>query len=1059
MSKRDKKEKEINPEVEILKEQNVALESISIRQAQIASNLRLMTITLNQSGEAIFWIDEKGKFTYVNDKACEILGYTYNEFLNLCVSDIDPNFPSEKWPEQWEKIKKQNSFLFESTVRTKKGSTFPIEIMANYIKFKDQEYHVAFIRDISQRKEIERELIHKSEFELLVTQISSDFVKTSLDRLDEKIIDSLKKIGEFSEVDRSYLFQFSDNGKLMDNTHEWCREGIPPQIQNLKGIIIKDELPYFDKTFKKHDVFYTINIDELPDEAKLEKEHLKRQDIKSIVAVPIVLGSSLVGLLGFDSVKFPKKWSAEDIALLKIVGEIFFSTIERQNSWKSLEESEEKFRTLAGQSPNMIFINQKGKIVYINDLCEEVMGYSREEFLSPDFDFLSLIAPESLDKVKQNYKKHQEGKETIATEYTVINKQGQRIEAIYNTKIIQYENEPAILGVITDISKRKKIEKSLERRLRLEETVSTISSRFIGSAKIDEAITAAVDDIGNFLKASHSYIFLFTDETPSEKYKDLLADHEIVPQIKVLKNFPSESIPWWFDLLNDDKFIYVDGDIDSEITPQVKVLKNIPFKAVPWWFDMLKSESFIYIDSNVAIPSNSILEKEIIKRPGVKTIFVCPLKIQNNLAGFLVFDNILKDDLHEGDRALITIFSEIIGSAFEQKTSDEKLKIALVKAQEADKTKSQFLAIMSHEIRTPLLTIMGYSDLMDIKCLPPEQRDYLRMVRESSGSLLYMMNNVLELSKIEAGQVRLHEDTYSLEALLNNVGAGAKLLIEQREANVQLKRQIFPENLSSFVLGDQNKVEHIMDKLLDNAIKFTKEGIIEYGVSLKDEKIIEFFVSDTGIGIAEQDHNRIFNAFEQLDMSNTRDYGGTGLGLTIAKKLIEMMGGTIQLTSRRGQKSGSVFSFTLPYKPVEMPEGKKVKKRKIIDKKEITILVVEDDVLNHELIKSIINKAGYNAIGALHGEEAVAIYKSNEIDLILMDIYLPVMGGLEATKIIRDNEALEGKVQIPIIALTAAAMEDDRVKCLKAGCNAYVPKPFNPPDLIEIIEDHLGRTT
>ena len=250
----------------------------------------------------------------------------------------------------------------------------------------------------------------------------------------------------------------------------------------------------------------------------------------------------------------------------------------------------------------------------------------------------------------------------------------------------------------------------------------------------------------------------------------------------------------------------------------------------------------------------------------------------------------------------------------------------------------------------------------------------------------------------------------SLEVIFDNVNSIYQRVISQKEKNITL-RESFPLNISRFIISDPTRIQQVMNNLMSNAVKFTDTGFIEYGVTLKDENRLEFYVRDTGIGIAEDKQEEIFKPFLQADVSHTRKYGGTGLGLTISKKLIELMGGEIKLTSKIGEAHGSTFYFTILYKPIETKKTNNVVEARILNNKtNYTILVAEDNFLNQQVTKKMLEKSGYNVILSNDGKEAISIYRSDpSIDLILMDIEMPVLNGHEATKVIRNIETQEQK--------------------------------------------------
>ncbi|MGA1869941.1 MAG: ATP-binding protein [bacterium] len=397
---------------------------------------------------------------------------------------------------------------------------------------------------------------------------------------------------------------------------------------------------------------------------------------------------------------------------------------------------------------------------------------------------------------------------------------------------------------------------------------------------------------------------------------------------------------------------------------------------------------------------------------------------------------------------------EIARDVTENKLYEEQLKKAVLKAEESELLKSAFLANMSHEIRTPMNAIIGFTDLMLGDELSEEHRQYLKNVKESGDLLLSIIDDILDLSKIDAGQFKIEQIPCSLKEILNSVGSSCQMIISHKGKNISL-RESFPENINRFIIADPTRIQQIMNNLLSNAVKFTENGFIEYGVSLKDKNRLEFYVRDTGIGIPDNKRDEIFKPFQQADESHTRKYGGTGLGLTISKKLVELMGGEITVRSKLGSEHGTTFYFTQPYKPTEIKEKGEMEEIKISKTKiGYTILVAEDDALNQSLAREILERAGYNVVVTNDGKEAISIYKTDaSIDLILMDMQMPVIDGYEAVRVIRHIEAKEKKNRrMPIIALTAFTLDGDRKKCIEAGMDEYITKPIKAKEMLVCIK-------
>lgn len=391
-----------------------------------------------------------------------------------------------------------------------------------------------------------------------------------------------------------------------------------------------------------------------------------------------------------------------------------------------------------------------------------------------------------------------------------------------------------------------------------------------------------------------------------------------------------------------------------------------------------------------------------------------------------------------------------------KKKLQKRLESEKQRAESADKLKSIFLANMSHDIRTPLNSIIGFIDLaLSGDDISKENREYLQHSKDSGRLLLSLINDILDLSKIESGQLEIEQIPFSLKDTLRSIGARARVLLADKRKNVSL-RHYCPDNFNTSVSGDPLRLEQILNNLISNAVKFTEKGFIEYGVLLKNEKTLEFYVRDTGIGMSLEEQKQIFEPFRQAKTGTTRKYGGTGLGLTISKKLVELKGGRMGVQSER--EKGSTFYFSIPYKPVEVSKSIEKAQDKAINKtkRSHTILVAEDDLFSRKLIQSILHKQGYTVLRAKDGRDAVSIYKTDpSICLVLMDVQMPHLDGLEATRVIRSIEDRDKIDRMPIIALTADAMPGDDKKCFEAGCDDYLTKPVDVSLLLAAIARYI----
>ncbi|MHB8072229.1 hybrid sensor histidine kinase/response regulator [Desulfosporosinus fructosivorans] len=402
-----------------------------------------------------------------------------------------------------------------------------------------------------------------------------------------------------------------------------------------------------------------------------------------------------------------------------------------------------------------------------------------------------------------------------------------------------------------------------------------------------------------------------------------------------------------------------------------------------------------------------------------------------------------------------SFFVSIITDMTKRIQVENELHLAKEKAEAVNRAKSEFLANMSHEIRTPINGIVGMIDLTLLKVINQEQRQNLEIAKACADSLLKIINDILDFSKIEAGKLVIEKIGFNMGDLLDStIKTHSPLAMKKK---LELKCD-FSSSIPQTMQGDPNRLKQILNNLLNNALKFTEHGSVTLSVkelSIMDEMVeVMFAICDSGIGISEQDQEKLFRNFSQVDGSITRKYGGTGLGLAISKQLVQMMGGTITVESQKGK--GSTFSFSLKFllsEKLSYPTQDTFTPNHTT--KPLRILIVEDDKVNLMVLTLMLKEKGHFIESASNGFEALSLHEKNVYDVIFMDIQMPIMDGIEATAKIREREG--ERRHTPIIALTAYALVGDREKFLSYGLDEYIPKPIKMCELSQLLEVVVNR--
>ena len=657
--------------------------------------------------------------------------------------------------------------------------------------------------------------------------------------------------------------------------------------------------------------------------------------------------------------------------------------------------SEKKLlNVLFKDSPDSIFIiDNKGIIVDCNRAAIKELGYLKKEITgSPITKFLQKESLKVFESKFPGFKKFekQEG------EIQVVNKKGEIIDIWRKGVPVKGEND-SFLGLVVfdrDITKRKNAEKALlSNKKNLELEVKRQTNKLI---ELNKELYSLIKDLQkereknlSILKALPDIIFIIDKECRFIDYN--VAD---ISQLFV----------------NPEVFL---GKRLDEVLPD-----DIGFEAMNSVRDTFKTNKIQLYEYSLQIK-------------GEEQWFEARIVPKNKNEVLVVTRNIT-----------------------ESKNAKKAIVDALEKAEKSDKLKSAFLANMSHEIRTPMNSIIGFSDLLSTVTSDEKRKEFVNLIKKNGSNLLAIINDILDISKIEAGLVTVTKTQFNINEELKYLFDSFSGHPKSLSGLIKLKLTLGLNDKNAVINTDRTKFIQIMTNLINNAMKFTNEGFVEFGYSIhlkKGTPVVKFFVKDSGIGISRNDVDIIFDRFRQADIDDTSALGGTGLGLAICKGFVDVLGGTIGVDSEKGK--GSFFYFTLPFIKSSDAENTEVEffPLKDVNWSDKTILIVEDNVSNYKLLEAYLSFTDAFVLRAANGKMAVKMCKKiDNIDLVLMDIKMPEMNGIEATKEIRKI-----RKSLPVIAQTAYAMDSDKEECLNAGCDAYFEKPISRNKFISVLSKFL----
>jgi PAS domain S-box-containing protein len=648
------------------------------------------------------------------------------------------------------------------------------------------------------------------------------------------------------------------------------------------------------------------------------------------------------------------------------------------------------------------FLDVNGKIININKEFSTLFGFTKEEALNKFIKDIIISNDPLAESLQGDSEPSQYGKETIKTVRSTKNGNKKNVSLII-TPISNNKLNIAYVRFYRDISANKKAQL-------LQDILHNISTTSLKQFDIADIYPALVKELGRIWDTNNFFIALYKKETETLTF------------------------PFFSD--EKDKF----EEVAAKNTLTNWVIKNN--KAM-----LLREQDITELEEAGKV--------DLVGTP-CKLWMGVPLNVENETIGVMCLQDYYDEEkFTTEDLNVLEFIANQIAISIQRKTMLDNLILARQKAEEAALSKQQFMSTMSHEIRTPLNEVIGITNLLLQENPRDDQMDYIKTLRFSGNHLLTLVNDVLDYNKMELGMITFEKTQFNLKELLDEIMRSYSFRSKEKQLEFEMRKS---PDLPVEVIGDALRLNQILSNLLSNALKFTTKGSIHVIINVlkqnENHSSLEFIIRDTGIGIPFDKQAMIFDSFTQASTDTTRRFGGTGLGLSICKKLIELMGGKITVESN--PNIGSTFRFTITYGIVNNPDLTKLsdKAETFEELKGKKILVAEDNKINFFVANKFLLGWGVTVTHAENGQLALDILEKEEFDLILMDLHMPILDGIEASRIIRNstNPKIKG---IPIVALTAAIMSESHDRIEGLNINDYVLKPFKPRDLYDKIVKHI----
>ncbi|MBN1649763.1 MAG: PAS domain S-box protein, partial [Bacteroidales bacterium] len=1044
-------------------------EEIKARQ-KVEGQVSLLTRAIENSPVVKIITDKNGEITYVNKKFEDSTGYKQEEVIGKNPNILSSGYhPAQFYKEMWAALLNKGFWRGQIRDKNKAGEHMWQDVSMSVIRDENGEisHFVSSQIDISERVAMEEKLIQnaaileKSRKAALSLMQDANIQKEETQKALKELEETQKELRKLTvAIEQSPITVLITNSKGEI-------EYVNPYFSITTGYTPEEVLgknPRFLKSNTHPSGFFKNLWETLISGASWKGEiHNKKKSGElywdSVTISPVFSNNKISHYIAINEDITVRK-ELEESALLNRIrllrhqnalnniaqGNIFINP-DFNDAIQSLTENAARGLDVKRTSVWLFTDEKKTKLrmsaVHIKGAKKIAPGFELKQADYPIyFETLKaqkiISAPNPLiDERTKELVEHYLAPNNIASVVNVtINLEGEVlgivcIESVGQERIWSIEEEnfarsiSDFIALIISNNNRKESQKALLKFTQLQNLLASIASKFINIPVdlLDTEIEHSLKLLVQHLQMTGASITYLEQKTPVQY---------------------STRHVWFSDLLKPYEHEF------KEKFPQLIATRKAMFEK--------DVNMFSYANSTL---NSETLSKDYLYNLGIRSGIRFPIKdnLRENTASLCFFSTEKEIEIEQNEISLLSAFCTILENAFLNKNNQAQLILAKEKAEAATLSKSIFLANMSHEIRTPLNAVLGFSEILNRMIDHPTQKDYLNSIQSSGKTLLKLINDILDLSKIEAGKLTLLKEEVNLTSLLHEIQNSFQLRANDKGIDLQL---IIPDNTPKYFILDELRLKQVLLNLLSNALKFTDKGsvILELKIrKIESEKIdFDLIIKDTGIGISEKFKERIFEAFEQQEGQDNKKYGGTGLGLAITNRIIQMMGGQITLESKINK--GSTFSVHFKNIAISKTTVSEKSTESKLDPDRVrfspaTILIVDDVEDNRKLIKGYLNPYAIRCIEAKNGLLAFKKISENPPNLIFMDLHMPKIDGKNTADIIRSNPKIKS---IPIVALSASAFTGNDKDIIDAGFDAFVRKPASLSDIIEVMMRFLSHT-